>query len=136
MSLAWVHYDPNPVHADAGAGDCAVRAIAKALDISWEQAYAKLSAIGFLMGDIMNADIVWGAVLREAGFVREIIPNTCPDCYTIEAFCEDHPEGTFVLKSENHVSTVVDGVLYDSWNSETKVPVYYWTRKEEENGAV
>ena len=136
MSLAWVHYDPNPVHADAGAGDCAVRAIAKALDISWEQAYAKLSATGFLMGDIMNADIVWGAVLREAGFVREIIPNTCPDCYTIEAFCEDHPEGTFVLKSENHVSTVVDGVLYDSWNSETKVPVYYWTRKEEENGAV
>lgn len=136
MSLAWVHYDPNPVHADAGAGDCAVRAIAKALDISWEQAYAKLSATGFLMGDIMNADIVWGAVLREAGFVREIIPNTCPDCYTIEAFCEDHPEGTFVLKSEGHVSTVVDGVLYDSWNSETKVPVYYWTRKEEENGAV
>ena len=134
--MAWIHYDPNPVRADAGAGDCAVRAIAKALGISWEQAYAKLSANGFLMGDIMNADIVWGAVLREAGFVREVIPNTCPDCYTIEEFGEDHPEGVFVLKSDNHVSTVVDGVLYDSWNSETTVPTYYWTRKEEKNGAV
>ena len=128
--MAWTQYNPNPVHPDGGVGDCAVRAIAKALDISWEQAYTKLSVNGFAMGDIPNSDIVWGSVLRANGFVREIVPNTCPDCYTVGEFCRDHPKGTFVIKSENHVATVIDGMLYDSWNSSMKIPIYYWTRKE------
>ena len=126
--MAWISYNPNPVQADAG--DCAVRAIAKALDISWEEAYAKLSMAGYLMGDMPNADWVWGSVLRQNGFIREIVPNTCPDCYTVAEFCHDNPRGVYVVKSENHVATVVDGNLFDSWNSERKVPIYYWTRKE------
>ena len=125
-------YNPNPVRNDGAVGDCAVRAIAKALDISWEKVYTKLSLNGFLMGDIPNSDLVWGSVLREEGFVREIVPNTCPECYTVADFCEDHPDGIYVIKSENHVATVVDGVLYDSWNSEMKIPIYYWTNKKEE----
>ena len=129
--MAWIMYNPNPVRKDGGVGDCAIRAIAKALNISWEKAYTKLSLNGYFMGDIPNSDLVWGSVLREEGFVREIVPNTCPDCYTVEEFCEDHPIGTYVIKSENHVATVVDGVVFDSWNSEMKIPIYYWTRKEE-----
>lgn len=125
-------YNPNPVRNDGGVGDCAVRAIAKALDISWEKAYAKLSLNGFLMGDIPNSDLVWGSVLREEGFVREIVPNTCPECYTVAEFCNDYPKGIYVIKSENHVATVIDGVLYDSWNSEMKIPIYYWTNEKEE----
>ena len=128
--MAWKSYNPNPVQADAG--DCAVRAVAKALDISWEEAYAKLSMAGYLMGDMPNADWVWGSVLRQNGFIREIVPNTCPDCYTVAEFCHDNPRGVYVIKSENHIATVVDGTLFDSWNSEYKVPIYYWTRKEAE----
>lgn len=70
--MAWVHYNPNPVQTSGGVGDCAVRAIAKALDLTWEQAYARLSLNGYLMGDMPNSDIVWGSVLRSEGFVREI----------------------------------------------------------------
>lgn len=123
----WQLYNPNPVRSD-GVGDCAVRAIAKALGLSWEQAFSRLTANAFLMGDMPSSDAVWGSVLRQNGFSRDVIPNTCPDCYTVAEFCEDHPKGTFVLKSAGHVATVVDGVLYDSWNSENAVPVYYWHR--------
>ena len=126
--MSWMHYDPNPVQPDGRVGDCAVRAVSKALNITWEEAYAKLSLNGYLMGDLPNSDIVWGSVLRAEGFVREVVPNTCPDCYTVEEFCVDHPSGTFVIKSDGHVATVVDGVLYDSWNSEKKIPIYYWTK--------
>lgn len=128
--MAWKFYNPNPVRQDDGVGDCAVRAIAKALGISWEEAHVRLSFNAYLMGDIQNSDLVWGSILRKAGFVREIVPNTCPDCYTVRDFCEDHPYGIFVIKSEGHVATVIDGVLYDAWNSEMKIPIYYWTRKE------
>ena len=129
----WQKWNPNPI-ANDHAGDCAVRAIAKALDLTWEQAYIRLSLNGFLMAEIPNADLVWGAVLREAGLSREVVPNSCPNCYTVEDFCNDHPEGTFVVKSENHVATVVDGVLYDSWDSSRNIPYYYWYLPEEKKG--
>ena len=129
MTLPWSYFNPNPVRSDGGVGDCAVRAIAKALDISWEEAYAKLCVNGYLMGDIPNSDTVWGSVLRAEGFVRETIPNTCPDCYSVREFCDDNPEGIFVVKSDGHVATIVDGELFDSWDSETKIPIYYWTKR-------
>lgn len=125
----WEYYNPNPIGMN-GVGDCAVRAIAKALGLNWEQAYTKLCVNGFLMGNLPNADIVWGAVLREAGFNRSVIPNTCPECFTVEDFCKEHSEGTFVVKSQDHVATVVDGILYDSWDSSRNVPIYYWTNEK------
>ena len=121
-------YNPNPVRPEGGAGDCAIRAISKAMEISWEKAYVMLSVNGFLMGEIPNSDLVWGSVLRQHGFIREIVPNTCPDCYTVEDFCTDHPEGTYVVKSQDHVATVVDGVLFDSWDSSMNTPIYVWRK--------
>ena len=125
----WEYWNPNPVGA-IGVGDCAVRAIAKALDITWEEAYVKLSSNGFLMGDIMNSDVVWGSVLRQHGFSRKVIPNNCPDCYLVEDFLVDNPNGIYVIKSNDHVATAVDGVLYDAWDSTKNVPYYYWYKPE------
>lgn len=125
----WVKYNPNPT--GRSVGDCAVRAVAKALDIDWEQAYVMIAANGFAMGDMPSSDSVWGAVLRESGFYRKSIPNTCPDCYTVEDFCRDHPEGTYVLGFGGHVATVKDGNLYDSWDSSREIPIYMWYRKED-----
>lgn len=125
----WIEYNPNPTGRKVG--DCAVRAVAKALDIDWEAAYTKISTNGFLMGDMPSSDSVWGAVLRQNGFYRQSIPNTCPDCYTAQDFCKDHPEGVFVLGFGNHTATVKDGNLYDSWNSLREIPVYFWYRKED-----
>lgn len=128
----WEYFNPNPVKA-GGVGDCAVRAIAKALGITWEQAYVRLAMNGYLMGDIPNSDLVWGSVLRQEGFHREMIPNTCPDCYTIAQFLEENPSGLFVIKSQDHVATAENGILFDSWDSTMNVPIYYWTnnRKDE-----
>lgn len=127
----YVEYNPNPVRSD-GVGDCSVRAVAKALNITWEEAYAKLALNGFLMGDVISSDSTWGSVLRQNGFRRYVIPNECEDCYTVEDFCVDHPNGVYVVKSDNHVATVVDGLLYDSWPSQHKVVIYYWTNNKED----
>jgi len=124
----WIRYNPNP--AGRNVGDCSVRAVAKALNISWEDAYAKIASNGYAMGDMPSSDSVWGSVLRQNGFYREAIPNECPDCYTAKDFCKDNPYGIYVLGFGGHVATVVDGDLYDSWNSENEIPVYVWYRKE------
>ena len=124
----WVEYNPNPMKRRVG--DCAVRAVSMALDIDWEDAYALIVANGFAMGDMPSSDAVWGAVLRQHGFYKDVIPDTCPDCYTATDFCRDHPEGTYVLGFGGHTAAVVNGFLYDSWDSSNEIPIYYWYRKE------
>ena len=123
----WKEYNPSPTGRNVG--DCAVRAIAKALDTTWETAYALIALNGFQMGDMPSSNSVWGAVLRQHGFSRASIPNQCPDCYTAEDFCRDHPSGVFVLGFGDHVATVVDGILYDSWDSSRGVPQYFWYKE-------
>lgn len=128
----WTEYNPNPV--GRRVGDCAVRAIAKALDISWEKAYVLLALNGFLMGDMPNSNSVWGALLRQNGFKARTLPDTCPDCYTADDFCDDNREGAFVLGFGNHVATVVDGDLYDAWDSSQEIPQYIWYKEMTDDG--
>lgn len=126
--MKYIEYNNNPV--GRSVGDCAVRAISKALDYDWESAYVLLAINGLNMGDMPNSDSVWGATLRQEGFYRKAIPNTCPECYTAEDFANDHPYGTYVLGFGGHVATIIDGVLYDSWNSSQLIPQYFWHRKD------
>lgn len=127
--MAYIKYNPNPTSRNVG--DCAVRAVARALDTDWETAYTLIATNGYRMGDMPSSDSVWGSVLRQNGFYRKAIPNMCPDCYTAEDFCHDNPVGTYVLAFGGHVATVVDGDLYDSWNSSLATPVYVWYRKDD-----
>lgn len=124
----WIYYNPNP--AGRQVGDCSVRAIAKALNTDWETAYNLICDAGYNMADMPSSNGVWGAVLRQNGFYRTSLPNTCPDCYTAEDFCRDNNQGIFVLGFGSHVATVIDGILYDSWDSSREIPQYYWFRKE------
>lgn len=126
----WIEYNKNPT--GRRVGDCSVRAVSVALDIDWETAYVLMAVNGFSMGDMPNSNSVWGSVLRQNGFYRESIPDSCPDCYTAEDFSNDHPEGIYVLGFGDHVATVVDGDIYDAWDSSKEIPQYVWYRKEEE----
>lgn len=122
--MAWIKYNPNP--AGRNVGDCSVRAISVALDVDWEEAYELIARAGFVMADMPSSDSVWSAVLRSHGFYREAVPNTCPECYTAADFAADHPKGIYVLGFGGHVATIVDGILYDSWDSSKEIPQYYW----------
>ena len=127
----WKQFNPNPVSRNVG--DCAVRAVAAALGIDWETAFAMISANAFQMGDMPSSNAVWGSVLRQHGFKRSVIPNNCPDCYTAEQFAADRTEGTYVLGFGNHVATVKDGEILDSWDSSREIPQYFWWKTKEES---
>jgi len=116
------YYNPNPYHKSVG--DCTLRALTKALGISWDRAYAETVVHGFRLGDMPSSDNVWSAPLRMRGFIRSEIP--CSDCYTIEDFCRDHPTGTYVVGTGTHAACVQDGTLYDAWDSSHETVSYFW----------
>lgn len=85
--------------------------------------------MGFEMFDMPSSNRVWGEYLKSRGYERFVIPNTCPDCYTIRDFCIEHPKGKYLVATGVHVVAVVDGDYYDTWDSGGELPIYYW-RKE------
>ena len=126
----WKQFNENP--AGRNVGDCAVRAVSVSLGVDWETAFALIASNAFQMGDMPSSNAVWGSVLRQHGFRRSVVPNNCPDCYTAEEFAAERPEGVYVLGFGNHVATVRDGVIYDSWDSSREIPQYFWWKPKEE----
>lgn len=126
--MAYIEFSNNPTGRQVG--DCAVRAVSKALDMGWEAAYIALVINGLQMGDMPSSDSVIAATLRQHGFRRDAVANDCPVCFTAEDFCEMHPEGRYVLFFGGHVAAVVDGDLYDAWDSSKEVPQYFWFKED------
>ena len=122
----WQLYNPNP--AQNRVGDCTVRAISKALGQEWETTYAGLTAYGFMLCDMPNANWVWGAYLEDKGFKECIINRHGKRVYSVNDFCHDNPEGTYILAIDGHVVCVENGKFYDTWDSGGEIPLYYWKR--------
>lgn len=125
--MPFVEYNANPINKRVG--DCTVRAISAALGQSWEDTYLGIVVKGYTMCDMPSANNVWGAYLKDNGFVRRIIPTDKVCDYTVADFAHDHPTGTYILALQGHVVCVSNGDWYDSWDSGNETPIYYWERK-------
>ena len=123
----WRFCNVNPM--SLLVGDCVVRAISLATERDWDTVYLGIATKGYEMKDMPSSNAVWGAYLKHEGFRRYVIPNECPDCYTIEDFCMDHPTGTYILATGTHAVCVKDGDHYDTWDSGREVPVFYFKKE-------
>lgn len=128
--MAFRFYNPNPKHRRTT--DCTVRALCRVLGMDWEQAYINLFSRGLEMSEMPEVGTVFKSVLRDHGFRMHIVPDSCPDCYTVADFAKDHPEETCVAAIDgrtNHVVAVVNGDWYDTWDSGEET-VSFFMRKE------
>ena len=123
----YIFYNPNP--KGAFVGDCVIRAISKLTEKTWDDTYVDVMVQGFMMKDMPSANHVWGAYLKSSGYVQRLLPDTCPDCYTVSNFCQDYPKGKYILATGSHVIAVENGNYYDSWDSGNEIPVYYWEKE-------
>ena len=123
----WIRCNPNPLGKTTG--DCVVRAIAIATDQSWRKTYRHLCDIGDRQADMPSSNMVWGMDLREKGASQFLLPESCPECITVRAFCDRYPEGIYVIGTGSHAVAVIDGDYYDSWDSGNEIPTYFWQVK-------
>lgn len=127
--MSYQFYNPNPRHKRS-VGDCSVRSIAKALNIPWESAYIDLSSEGFEVGDMPSSNATIDSYLRSKGFRKYVMPNDCPNCYTFNDFAEEHFRGTYLVCTGSHIATIVDSILWDSWDSSDEIVIYYYERED------
>lgn len=125
--MPWQTCNLNPFGKHVG--DCVVRALSLALDQDWDTTYLELMSQGFSMKDMPSSNAVWGQYLKNKGYKRYVIPDECPDCYTIDEFCMDNPQGVYILGTGTHVVTVKDGSYYDTWDSGREIPLYYFEKE-------
>lgn len=125
--MGYIFINPNP--DNQVTGDCTVRALSILLGWDWDTTYMTLADYGFMLKDMPSSNRVWSTLLYDYGFRRYVVPDTCPECYTVRHFCMDNPYGLFLLATGTHVVTVIDGNYYDSWDSGNEVPIYYWKKE-------
>lgn len=125
MLMSYVFFNPNPLGKKVG--DCVIRAIGKLTGQSWGKTYYGIAQAGYELCDMPSSNNVWAAYLKRLGFRRRVIPDTCPNCYTVRDFCRDNPHGKFLLATGSHVVTVVNGDYFDAWDSGDETPIYFWS---------
>lgn len=121
------YYNPNP--KNRLVDDCVIRAIALLTDQTWDNTYIGITMAGFDEKDMPSSGRAFSKYLSDVGFKRYVIPNTCPNCYTVRDFCSDNPKGNYLLVTDKHVIGVKDGNYYDTWDSGDEIPMYYWQRR-------
>lgn len=125
--MGFKYFNANPINNLVG--DCVIRAVAFLTKQTWDQAFIGICAKAFEMKNMPSSNAVWNAYLIDHGFVKTLLPNTCPACYTVREFCRDYPVGDYILALNGHVVAVSNGDYYDTWDSGSEIPVFYW-RKE------
>lgn len=116
--------------------DCVIRGVSFVLDQDWETTFTHIAVECIKEHDMPEYNYVWAGYLRRRGFRRFMIPDTCPNCYTVKDFCRDNPVGTYLLvivgygSDGGHVVAVRDGNYFDIWDSGNEVPTYYWVKTQ------
>lgn len=122
----YIYANPNPLKKHVG--DCVVRAISIAENITWRTCLLELTAYSYFLYELISSNSLWPEYLLDAGYTYYTLPNTCPFCYTLKQFCYDHPFGTYIACTGSHIIAVIDGDYYDTWDSGDEVVTYYFRK--------
>ena len=109
--MAYIKFSNNPYNRNTG--DCVIRALSVALKKTWDDTFWELAGKAYEMGDVLASNSVWGEYLRDIGFARRVIPNSCPECYSVAEFALDHPyvSSTTIIISNTIYGASVSGTL-------------------------
>lgn len=93
--------------------DCVCRAITLVSGLPYYEVYDKL----YLVADLLDCEMLCVYCYR---FLIENVLNYAPiptdDLYPAE-FADKYPDGTYLLRMEGHIVPLIDGVIYDLFDS-------------------
>lgn len=120
------YYQPNTHKCD----DCVIRAVAKALDVSWGEAMTHLYNTSREINEAPTSVKAISEMLKIHDFSWEgFKPKGGGKLPTVADFAEAHKDGRYILRLAKHVVCAVGGRYFDIWDCGAK-PVYgYWVMR-------
>ena len=126
------YYQPNNKDLTDNYGDCTIRALSKALNCTWLEAFDltipfcreyQCSNIFDLPSQIERE------IMAKLGFDYTGISNKSgAKRPTVKQFALSHKAGTYILNVANHEVACVDGIYYDTWDCGNKSLYGYYTK--------
>ena len=124
MVNKYAYYQPNAKDIKDKMGDCQIRALSKALDLTWLQTFDLIMPIcrEVQAPDIFCCDLkVVKELMSRLGFeYTGISTKKGTDRPTVREFAIKHKKGAYVCSLAGHVVAVVDGMYYDTWDCGNK----------------
>lgn len=125
-------YNANP--KSKLTADCVVRALSVALKQDYEQTYRELFELSLKTGYMLNDKKCYEKYLSNKGWLKMPQPKKCNNTkYTGKEFCENAQEYTFTYPSRmiahiggHHLVAIVEGKIWDTWNSTPWCIGNYW----------
>lgn len=104
----WKFYNANA--KGNFVNDCVIRAISKAEGKSWDITYEELSKIAQFEGILLD-DVNFVERYLDKRYKRQ------PHCSkTVGELSEEYPKGTYLVTMQGHITVLIDGTLYDTFD--------------------
>ena len=104
----WKYYNANVL--GNSVNDCVVRAISIAENKSWDETYEELSDIAQMEGILLDdVDFV-------ENYLDKRYKRACHYSKTVGEFVEEHKRGTYLITMQGHITVVVEGIVYDTFD--------------------
>lgn len=128
------YYQPNDKDLKDKYGDCTIRALSKALNCSWLEAFDITIPFcrEYQCSNIFNLPCeIEREIMKQIGFAYTGVSNRKGGKRpTVKSFALSHSTGTYILNVANHEVAVVDGIYYDTWDCGDKSLYGYYTKVE------
>ena len=103
--------------------DCTVRAISLAEGKTWDETYSELSQIAQQNGIVFD----------DVNFIEPFLDNRYDrQCFIekyVGEFAEEHPEGTYLITMNGHITCCKDGTIYDTFDCRNRIMWCAWKVK-------
>ena len=103
--------------------DCVTRAISLAL----EEDYSKITHKLYLIADLFDCSRL--CVCCYKYLLDNVYQLQRVEEYqnkTIDEFCLKNPKGTYLIRVDQHLTCVIDGVTYDTWDCRSEKIDIIW----------
>lgn len=101
-------YNANPLKNRVS--DCTIRAISLIEEKPYNATFRELSEYALERGLMMDS------VRNIEEYLDDKYNRTCYKDITLEEFVKEHPFGEYLVTMPNHITAIINGVIYDTFD--------------------
>lgn len=103
--------------------DCAIRAISLGTFKPWRNVYSELSDESRELGLMMDS------VEAVETYLDKRYVRICYKNMTLEEFCNEYDQGIWIISMLGHLTCVMDGIVYDTFDPSSRFIKCAWRTK-------